>query len=630
MTKSGYDQALATGKVRLFYPLKADQTVSFPTFLNNWGSYNCRYFEQYCIGVPYGFEDGQPKRTNLSAAYAFGVYRTAWKQMPRYTDIAEVFAIGDRCTEDIGAEGPDALTGLGRLDVGCMASEVYKANSINHGTTVLLFNEKIWGEPSVTWGKLSLKRMFKQLGFKGANYRDENAYVIGHDRSVHNGRAHHSWDSYHGLRTSPQVGRHASALLSRPDRPDDMYSNGDMSTRYTFLNAAETAQADYQSMYKTTPENSLVSFTLNPIYLHGPEAIDRFTSFGGEEMAIAPESIKDHGWIVSGASKDRITSGYPDTEEIKGYLEEGYRRALATGKVRVFYYRREGTYFSAYCRALHYTWPRSATGEEYCRGYPYWVNNTGGEPFFPNNWKGQGCRGFEQYCIGTPYRYQVGWRQIGFSSEDAATYAFGVYLTTWEKMPVNTHISAIFAMGDRCVYRYGKDEQDPIWGLGVLDIGCMAGEAYKVNLNPLVATLSVVAKAIIEPPKATVSLAAGKDVQTYWDTTNRPETLAEDFARLGVAAVASRKDNAYVVAHAGHDPSWQQRFLWQRTAPSLCHYNNCNIVQWVGPDRVNSRFNYLLDLHIGQMGKNIRYTESLLSAMGLADSYTFLDAGRPA
>ena len=483
LTRSGYFQALATGKVRLFYPLRPGQTSRSPILLNNWGHYNCHYFKEYCIGVPYGFESGHPRRTNLSAAYAFGVYQAAWGLMPAHTHISEVFAIGDRCTEDIGKEGPDNVTGLGRLDVGCMAREAYKANVVVDNVTLSVV---VVPGPEEIWRKNSLADVFDRLGFKGAHYRDRNAYVIGHERSVRNSRTYHNWDPYYGLRASPLIDRHSAALLGRPDQPDGLLSAMGMSTRYTFLNAAETVQADYQSMYKTTPENSLVHFNFNPIYLYGPEAVDRFASFGGDEMAITPESIKDHGWIVSGVRHDSLISGYPDTEKIRGDLAEGYGKALATGKVRLFY-----GYLSPYL-------------------------------LFVNNWKRQGCEGLEKYCIGTPARYKIGDSLFDLSSEDTATYGFGAYLTTWEKMPVATHISAIFAMGDRCALDVGRAGPDAVTGLGRLDIGCMASEAYRMNLDSLAATLSVATKAGNESPQVTVALAAGKNAKTYWDTTNRP------------------------------------------------------------------------------------------------------------
>ena len=150
--KEGYRKAVETGKVRLFYPLSVDEQGRVGDFLNSWGSNGCKGFENYCIGVPYRYKikirrfiglttsgstiariwyDWHAQRVRdvyLETAYGFGVYQTAWERMPANTHISAIFAMGDRCTKDIGEAGPDAATGLGYLDVGCMAKEVYQVN----------------------------------------------------------------------------------------------------------------------------------------------------------------------------------------------------------------------------------------------------------------------------------------------------------------------------------------------------------------------------------------------------------------------------------------------------------------------------------------------------------------------
>ena len=118
--KKQYDKALATGKVRLFYGLNSNQTGRDPLFLD------CTDFEEYCIGVPHPY----------NSYYAFGVYLKAWERLPEQAHISAVFAIGDRCTEDLGTKGPDADTGLGRLDIGCVAYEVYKVNLDSDSATL--------------------------------------------------------------------------------------------------------------------------------------------------------------------------------------------------------------------------------------------------------------------------------------------------------------------------------------------------------------------------------------------------------------------------------------------------------------------------------------------------------------
>ena len=46
------------------------------------------------------------------------------------TSVAKVFELADACAHDLGEVGADADTGLGRLDVGCMASRIYAASVV--------------------------------------------------------------------------------------------------------------------------------------------------------------------------------------------------------------------------------------------------------------------------------------------------------------------------------------------------------------------------------------------------------------------------------------------------------------------------------------------------------------------
>ena len=128
---AGYRQALATGKVRLFYGLDREWIRRHP--LSN----GCQGFEQYCLGVPYSLKvknkQGIYKRVEGSfvSTYGFAAYVMAWERLPEDTHVSEVFKLGDECAEDLGLPGADADTGLGRLDVGCMAGRVYEISVVS-------------------------------------------------------------------------------------------------------------------------------------------------------------------------------------------------------------------------------------------------------------------------------------------------------------------------------------------------------------------------------------------------------------------------------------------------------------------------------------------------------------------
>ena len=126
----GYSQAVATGKVRLFYGLSADGASRHSS------SNGCKGFEQYCLGTPYSLrvKNGQGGYTDVEGAfvstYGFAAYVMAWERMPADTPISKVFELGDACAHDLGEQGADADTGLGRLDVGCMAGRIYQASVV--------------------------------------------------------------------------------------------------------------------------------------------------------------------------------------------------------------------------------------------------------------------------------------------------------------------------------------------------------------------------------------------------------------------------------------------------------------------------------------------------------------------
>ena len=435
----------------------------------------------------------------------------AWERMPAETHISAIFDMGDRCTEDIGEAGPDTDTGLGRLDIGCIADAVYKAN-LHPAAAILSVAAKVPAPPKATVALVagkkpkdhyvlddpeSIPEAFSRLGVTVSVGRGEDSYaILGALNSFGKCIVH--------VQVFDDGGSTTGCLM--PHKLTDLLN--EMGLSYTKLNG------NYQEAYKTTPENSIVYFQDNPLFLHGSNARNVFLidhDANGEDgsyfdseverarhIAIDPESIEEHGWIVSRAAyvsavswkQTRYMDDHPHLhDKFTEHLEEGYRKAIETGKVRLFY-------------ALS-------------------VDEEGRVRDFLNNWGSNGCKGFENYCIGVPYRYNIAgykvdvrkdgldyargqlpeylngvynWAKAYYHSAALnfeATYGFGVYLAAWERMPADTHISAIFAMGDRCAQDIGKKGPDAETGLGYLDVGCMAREVYQANLNPAAATLSV-------------------------------------------------------------------------------------------------------------------------------------------
>ena len=539
----GYRKALATGKVRLFYPLTDDQTKRASRYANSWGWDGCRFFERYCIGVPHGahvLEASWPgyvkatvKHSHLSAAYGYGVYLLAWERMPENTHVSAVFAMGDRCTEDMGERGADPETGLGRLDIGCMANEVYKV-SLDPVAATLSVAAKVM-EPQATVALVagrkaedhyvlddpaSIQGAFSDLGVTVAVGRKEKAYSMAQCNHCPSTRLLGSMGLL-GYTVLDTQGGYYGAYYGASDHD-------------------ESTQA-VQEAYKTTPENSIVYFQLQEL--------------------IEPKLVSKHGWIVSGVAY----AGSPwswgtrlidynlwlQDDDYKEQLERRYREALATGKVRLFY-------------ALS-------------------VDQGGHVRKFMNNWGTAGCEGVEAYCIGVPHRiigYNIDKSSVGrhepyhghgfyrFGHESGfdleAAYAFGVYLTAWERMPEDTHISEVFAMGDRCAQDIGEKGPDADTGLGYLDVGCMASEVYKANQGSLSATLSVAANPVQSLMTGDVSLeGASEQSQSQSDDDGQRQRFLDGFAQdlfsdLGVLSLPGATDAGLMMGFPGD--SFQGRY----------------------------------------------------------------------
>ena len=571
--QEGYRKALATGKIRLFYGLNADQSQRAAGGFNAWGQTGCTGFEGYCIGVPYGAKYGNGI-TQRAASYGYGVYLAAWERLPASTHISAVFALGDRCTEDMGDAGPDAETGLGRLDIGCVAHEVYKVRLNPSAATLSVAARVMPALPdasvvlsvvagkrqSIHWGTTgtpgTLGEDFARLGVAVVTRRKSNAYVIGHSSfDLGSGTAAFlaNWNLYpwqyfdhHGNYFLKRMGRDIS--YTRSLLASMGITNADS---YSFLDAAGQVSVGYESLYRSTPENSMVHFEINPLYLDGANAKAAFRS-EVEEIGIDVQHISSHGWIISGAGYD---SEYSSAElatvsnywfaDNKAHLETGYDRALATGKVRLFY-------------SLDANQTVRISGGRNGRG-------------------GSGCAGFESYCIGVPYGYSVNPSYFdytnrhgdsGFSSNGnshlAAAYGYGVYLMAWERLPASTHVSVVFAMGDRCTEDMGATGPDSDTGLGRLDIGCMAYEVYKVRLDA--ATLSVAQELLVGGAGGSLQPASGTDqVQLQAQSALSSAVSIEDperqrffddfaqelFKDLGVLRLPGRTDASLEVGFPG-------------------------------------------------------------------------------
>ena len=214
---------------------------------------------------------------------------------------------------------------------------------------------------------------------------------------------------------------------------------------YTFLDTG-SKDVSNRSAYQSTAENSLVNILSNPLYTkRGSKLV------GG--LIISPDDIRRHGWIVSDTGFDGNVdpvagiTGRGWLRKHKADIAYGYRQAAATGKVRLFY-------------------GLSSNGESRHKA-------------------SNGCKGFEQYCLGTPYSLRIKnaqGRHIDVEGAFVSTYGFAAYVMAWERMPADTHIAKVFELGDECAHDLGEAGADAETGLGRLDVGCMADRIYQASV----------------------------------------------------------------------------------------------------------------------------------------------------
>ena len=104
---------------------------------------------------------------------------------------------------------------------------------------------------------------------------------------------------------------------------------------YTFLDTSSNNVSN-RSAYQRTSANSIVNILSNPLYTRRGSKL-----VGG--LIISPDDIKKHGWIVSDTGFDGNIdplagiTGRSWLVKHKADIEHGYRQAVATGKVRLFY-----------------------------------------------------------------------------------------------------------------------------------------------------------------------------------------------------------------------------------------------------------------------------------------------------
>ena len=156
----------------------------------------------------------------------------------------------------------------------------------------------------------ALSKRFVSLGVTVVTSRKANAYAVG-GYVVTVGIIHPYYDGTEiADMWNEQIG------LNIHDAKGMLLQMGLASgSSYTFLDGSKGVSLTHESLYKTTPENSMVYFGVNPFYVDGEQAKENFP----DQIVLDAGYISDHGWIVSGI-------GYDMKNQCPGYGNYGRRK----------------------------------------------------------------------------------------------------------------------------------------------------------------------------------------------------------------------------------------------------------------------------------------------------------------
>ena len=496
--RNGTREAAATGKVHFFYGL--DSSLTGRASASN----GCKNIGSHCIGVPWQFSfelrDGTVETlTGSPASFAFAAYVMAWERMPKTTSIAAVFAIARSCVQNLGSLGIDDDTGLGRLDIGCLAWEA--ATATDCGPDRMLVSKAVCTDG--LWPQLAthrhaagtaspLARAFAAAGIGSARVdRSADAYVV-------------------------DTGGHGSGIRKQLTGIGLAHSGG--SRDYSYVERRDT-QNGITGSYLLLSSFDLVNYSAVFPF------VDIWRPFRDDAQKDLPfpeirtRDIQKGAWLLvsagnTGSSECLWTTCLGRLDFINEYIS-----AANTGKIHFIY--------------------GLESGNPTARGRI-----------------SSGCRYVETRCIGAPFSFYL---QPGaytpFPADDipstlagtsqSAPFVFAAYLMAWQRMPAGSHISAVYDLALSCVEDIGEPGPDADTGAGRLDIGCLAERTAQVpQCHP-----------------GHVLVAAAPPVCTrfsYWDDMRRYMSLefssypvTRAFADVGLAArEADRSASVHVAAAA--------------------------------------------------------------------------------
>ena len=463
-----------TGKIHFYYGLDSSLNGRYSQ------SNGCQNVERHCFGAPYIFnvEGSVIGGTSFATPFAFATYLLAWEQMPANTHISAVFDLARSCVEDIGSNGADAQTGMGRLDIGCMAHRATQVPSCHPGHVLVSIQIATCARFSY-WsdmrplalqspaGESIIERAFRDVILADQKVdRSANTHVL----FLSNNRQ---------FRLLEQMG--ITATVNYTSR--NVVTFDDVTTQY--INRRP------EDLFVLLLGDASRFFTSNPLlFLPGDRRINANTVGSRARIITALSSSTDPSAVhldTRDGLAGRFSSGTP--QQIDS-LKVGLTVAADSGRVHFMYALNDDL------DGRHETSDGCQEIENYCIGVPYryW---TGSEVTVSIDKDPPNCdpnvdvnSGLTGSCISVT-RSTVRLFKFFNSNYIGAHFGFASYLMAWERMPQTVTVADLFDVVRDCVEDIGADGADAQTGLGRLNIGCLAFEAYKKN-NPTAVLSTVV------------------------------------------------------------------------------------------------------------------------------------------
>ena len=473
----GTKAAAATGRMHFYYGLSSDLSG------RDAASSGCKHIREHCIGAPYRFvvelrDSSIATLVGKPSTFAFAAYLSAWERMPAGTHISAVFDLAERCVEDIGDNGVDDDTGVGRLDIGCLAYQATQALECPDGQQLTGEGrcEPIECDPNeLLLGNLCVVKKVCEVGQAPdetntcrplvcpagtsavgnecvpLGYWSEmqsHMYVSGTESPLQKAFRVAGIGTLKADRSSQAHILHSGTASQGEEMVDFLAGAGVASSQYTYNDLSGMDAEKVRDAYLAFIPNNMV-------YIPSHGELPPFTA-----VTIVPgiedEHVRTGAWIVTDIGPELNLSSFGHTDIL----------------------RMLGMSFSSESNRMHMYYGLDASANLTVRHSPSNDCSFSGQMAIIVS-----DSSHHRFCIGAPSSFNVQLRD-GITTKTLngipSAFAFASYLLAWERMPANTHISAVFDLAERCVEDLGEPGPDDETGAGRLDIGCLAYEATQV------------------------------------------------------------------------------------------------------------------------------------------------------